>query len=501
MSEATVGIVSIDQGTTSTRAMLFSLEGKPLFTASEEFNCHYPHPGWVEQNPLDLIDTTVRVCEKVVSEAKSADITICAIGLTNQRETTLVWDRETGKAISPAIVWQDRRTQDTCESLSQQGVKDEIRQKTGLLLDPYFSATKVAWILDNVSGARRKAEEGKLMFGTVDCFLMYHLSDGKEHVTDITNASRTMLFNINTLDWDEDLLKIFNIPKSMLPRVLPCDAKFTMTKKFGLEYEVPIHGCAGDQQAAAFGQGCFEFGEIKSTYGTGCFVLMQIGDQTPKLDNPLLATIGYQLQSVDSKLSYAIEGSIFNAGTPVQWLRDKLGIISNASEVENHAKQLKDNQGVYFVPAFTGLGAPHWNPLARAAISGLSRDSGREHISRAAIEAVGYQTNDILQMFDNYSYSPKFLLVDGGMTANNWLMQFISNICALPVKVAKVQETTALGAMMLAGLGANVISGLDEVKKKIHHVHTFHPRMDAEERSQLTTGWNRAVKSVISSVS
>lgn len=496
------GILAIDQGTTSSRAIIFSTQGEPLYKESEEFECHFPESGWVEQNPLDLLDSVTRVCEKVVANAKADGVSVEVIGIANQRETSIIWDRNTGETIYPAIVWQDRRTSATCEKLKKAGHEEMVRRKTGLLLDPYFSATKIAWILDTVDGARQRAEKGELAFGTVDSYLMYHLSGGKQHVTDSTNASRTLLYNIYDMKWDNSLLELFNIPPQVLPTVLPCDGKFASTSMFKLEHEVAIHGCAGDQQAAAFGQGCFEPGELKSTYGTGCFILMQTGNieksEKMNLKNGLLTTVGYHLQSLDNTVSHALEGSIFNAGTPVQWLRDKLAIISDASEVESHANTLKDTGGVYFVPAFTGLGAPHWNPEARAIICGLTRNSDRSHIIRAAIEAVAYQTNDILQLFMKSSRQPECLLVDGGMTVNHWLMQFIADISGVPVKVAKIQETTALGAAMLAGLGAGIYSSLEEIKSNITHTHTFTSTMQSTERQNHIDGWDKAVGSVLS---
>ena len=490
---ATPVILSIDQGTTSSRAMLFSHQGVPLANAQKEFTCNYPEDGWVEQKPEDLWQSVVSVCQSVIEKASDLSYLITAIGITNQRETTIIWDRKSGQPIYPAIVWQDRRTGDYCKTLKQAGSEASVREKTGLLLDPYFSATKIVWILDNVPSARDKAMRGELAFGTVDSFLINRMSGGVSHVTDITNASRTMLFNIHTLDWDDDLLALFNIPRSLLPTVLPCDAHFCDTKLFGIS--APVKGVAGDQQAAAFGQGCYAAGESKATYGTGCFLLMNVGTEAPTPIDGLLTTIGFQLGNQGNTCNYALEGSIFNAGTAVQFLRDQLGIIKSAGEIESLASSVDDSMGVYLVPAFTGLGAPYWDPNARGIICGLSRASSQAHLARAVIDSVAFQTNDIQVLFNNSATSPKLLNVDGGMTVNWLVMQTISNLANLPVRIAAIPETTALGAAFLSMIGSGVASSPSQLSTMIKYSHECTPQLASDTRTSMLEGWKKAIAS------
>jgi glycerol kinase len=481
-------ILSIDQGTTSSRAMVFDATGKALATAQKEFAQHYPHDGWVEHDAEEIWSTTLDVCRQASAvDAKS----IAAIGITNQRETTIVWDRGTGKALYRAIVWQDRRTAGHCDALRAAGHEDLVGRKTGLLLDPYFSATKIAWILDNVDGARDGAERGDLAFGTVDCFLLWRLTGGRVHATDATNASRTMLFDIHTQSWDDELLDIFRVPRGVLPEVRDCAAYFGNTQAELLGRTIPITGMAGDQQAAAVGQACFSPGMIKSTYGTGCFVLVNTGEQAARSRNRLLTTVCYRL---DGKVTYALEGSIFIAGAAVQWLRDGIGIIQSAAESEALASSLPDNRGVYLVPAFTGLGAPYWDAHARGGLFGITRDTGVAEITRATLESVCYQTRDLLQaVADDGAADLSALRVDGGMVGNNWLMQFLADIVDLRVERPVVTETTALGAAYLAGVQAGVFDSLDDITAHWRVDRSFEPVMNASERKRLLAGWAKAV--------
>jgi len=485
-------ILSIDQGTTSSRAIVFDTTGKAHATAQKEFAQHYPNDGWVEHDPEEIWSTTLDVCRQVSAavDAKS----IAAIGITNQRETTIVWDRGTGKPVYRAIVWQDRRTAEHCDALRAAGHEDLVARKTGLLLDPYFSATKIAWILDNVDGARAKAERGDLAFGTVDCFLLWRLTGGQKHATDATNASRTMLFDIHSQCWDEELLDLFRVPHSILPEVRDCAAHFGETQSELLGRTIPVTGIAGDQQAAAVGQACFSPGMIKSTYGTGCFVLVNTGDEAVRSHNRLLTTVCYRL---NGKVTYAIEGSIFIAGAAVQWLRDGLGLIQSASETEALASSLADNRGMYLVPAFTGLGAPYWDAHARGGLFGITRDTGVAEIVRATVESVCYQTRDLLQAVANdVATSLTALRVDGGMVANDWLMQFLADIVDLRVERPVVTETTALGAAYLAGVQASVFDSLDDVTANWRRDRSFEPTMNASERERLVSGWSKAVSRV-----
>ncbi len=481
-------ILAIDQGTTSSRVIVYDGHARPVFTAQEEFTQYYPGDGLVEHD-ADEIWTSVLSCLK---QALQFSTDIAAIGITNQRETTIVWDRRTAEPVHNAIVWQDRRTADICARLKQAGHEAKVQDKTGLLLDPYFSGTKIAWILDNVEGARARADAGDLAFGTVDSWLIYRLSGGRVHATDATNASRTMLYNIKTGKWDSELLALLDIPASLLPEVRNCADDYGVTDASIIGAKIPITGVAGDQQAAAIGQGCFLPGDIKSTYGTGCFVLLNTGTEKLTSKNRLLSTIAYQL---DGETSYALEGSIFMAGAIVQWLRDGIGVIKTASESEELARSLSSNDGVYLVPAFTGLGAPHWRADVRAAIFGMTRDTSRAHFARAGLEAVCYQTHDLLDAMLKDGARIKALKVDGGMAANDWVLQFLSDILDTPVTRPKNRETTALGAALLAGYQ---IGFYDDVRTfKSETDKTFAPKMEATARTELLTGWSQALKQVL----
>jgi glycerol kinase len=483
-------LLAIDQGTTSTRAIVFDKNLKPLASAQEEFKQHYPKPGWVEHNVEDIWNTTLATMKGAVEKAGLSAKDIAAIGITNQRETTVVWERATGKAIYNAIVWQDRRTADHCAALRAKNLESGISAKTGLLLDPYFSATKLAWILDNVSGARALANAGKLAFGTIDTFLLWRLTEGKVHATDATNAARTMLLNIQTGEWDDDLLSVFNIPRSLLPEVKDSSGDFGATNVLGAP--IRILGIAGDQQAATVGQGCFVPGMMKSTYGTGCFALLNIGDQPTASKNRLLTTIAYQL---NGKRTYALEGSIFVAGAAVQWLRDGIKVIDKADSTGALAAKADPNEQVYMVPAFVGLGAPYWDAQARGALFGLTRNSGAAELARAALESVGYQTRDLLEAMraDWPASKDTVLRVDGGMVASDWTMQFLADILDAPVDRPVVMETTARGAAYLAGLAAGITPGLEEFAKLWQRDRRFEPKMDAGVRHKKWQGWREAV--------
>lgn len=487
-------LLAIDQGTTSSRAIIFSLESTIISVAQEEFPQLYPNDGWVEHDPEAIWNTTLNCIKQVVQEAASGGYQVSAIGITNQRETTVVWDRSTGKSVYNAIVWQDRRTAEFCADLKQQGLEPTVHKKTGLFIDPYFSASKVSWILDNVDGARVKAEQGELAFGTIDCFLINRLTGGKQHLTDATNASRTSLYNINDGAWDDELLALFNVPKSILPGVRDCVDEFGTTSTEIIGEAIPIFGVAGDQQAASIGQCCFEPGSIKSTYGTGCFVLMNTGTKPVLSNNRLLTTVAYQLDGVPH---YAIEGSIFIAGAAIQWLRDGLKIIDDAKQSEAMAASLDSNQGVYLVPAFTGLGAPWWDPDVRGALFGLTRDSGPDHIVRATLESVAYQTVDLFTAMADDGISPAVLRVDGGMVANDWLIQFLADVLDMTVQRPALLETTALGAAYLAGIGAGLYTGFDDIKTRWQAQSEFVGKMPHEERQALLAGWRNAVTKLI----
>lgn len=484
-------LLSIDQGTTSSRAILFTPNGKVFATAQMEFPQHFPRDGWVEHDPVDILQTVISTCKKVLSDNNVQAENIIAIGITNQRETTIVWDKNTGKPIYNAIVWQDRRTADYCESIASAHINQLVNEKTGLLLDPYFSATKIRWILENVADARDKANKGELYFGTIDSYLMWHLCG--VHKTDATNASRTMLFNIHQQQWDDELLELFDIPANMLPEVLDSADDFGVTKAELFGAEIPVLGVAGDQQAALVGQACFEEGMAKSTYGTGCFLMLNTGNKALKSENKLLTTIAYRLNGVPT---YAIEGSIFMAGATIQWIRDGLKLISDARETEAIAEQMPLDHGVFLVPAFTGLGAPYWDPNARGAIFGLTRDSGINEIVTAGLQSVCYQTKDLQKAMEADGLRPTTLRVDGGMSANNWLLNFLANILGATVDRPLITETTALGVAYLAGLQAGVFSSTEELASLWQCESRFEPTIDDEKRNSLYSQWLNAVSKV-----
>lgn len=488
-------LLAIDQGTTSSRAILFSTDGQIIGIRQKELTLHYPQNGWVEQEAHDIWQDSLWAARSVISDHPEAARTLAAIGITNQRETTLLWNRHTGEPIYNAIVWQDRRTASQCDTLKQQGHETAITAKTGLLLDPYFSATKISWILDHVSGARAAAERGDLAFGTVDCFLLWHLTAGKVHATDATNASRTMLFNIKTQSWDDELLALFNVPRSLLPTVHDNVHDFGHTEAGLLGKSYTIGGMAGDQQAALIGQACFEPGMVKSTYGTGCFALMNIGSECRLSQHRLLTTQAYRLQG---QSRYAIEGSIFVAGAAIQWLRDGLHIITTAAQSEELAQEVNDTNGVYLVPAFTGLGAPYWNPRSRGAILGLTRESTAAHITRAALEAQAYQTRDLMDaMTADTGTRPAVIRADGGLVHNQFVCQFIADILDTPLDIPHVTETTAWGAACLAGLQSGVYQGLDDITAHWQQAKRYTPALAEAKREQLYQGWQAAIRSVM----
>jgi glycerol kinase len=492
-------ILAIDQGTTSSRAIVFRKDISIASVAQQEFAQHFPASGWVEHEPEDIWTSTIAVCREALNKANLSAKDIAAIGITNQRETTVVWDRATGKAVHRAIVWQDRRTSDICARLKSDGHEPVISQKTGLIIDPYFSGTKVAWILDQVPGARKRAEAGELLFGTVDSYLLWRLTGGKVHATDATNASRTLLFNIHTGAWDDELLKILRVPRSMLPEVKDSSAKFgdSVADLFG--GAIAISGIAGDQQAATIGQACFSPGMIKSTYGTGCFALLNTGTTPVVSRNKLLTTIAYQLAG---KRTYALEGSIFVAGSAVQWLRDGLGLIKQAAETGPLADKSDSTQSVYLVPAFVGMGAPYWNPNVRGALFGLTRNTGPAELAHAALESVCYQTYDLREaMRADWpgGTAANVLRVDGGMTASNWTMQRLADLLDAPVDRPVIQETTALGAAYLAGLQAGVYPEPEKFADNWRLEHRFKPAMSSATRERKLKGWSRAVKGVLAS--
>jgi glycerol kinase len=484
-------ILSLDQGTTSSRAIVFDSNGLPVATAQKEFRQYYPKPGWVEHDPEEIWKTQSGVALDALKKAKIDAKSIAALGITNQRETTIVWNRETGKPIYNAIVWQDRRTAKFCDELKAKGLAGKIQQKTGLIIDAYFSATKVKWILDNVKGARTLAEKGKLAFGTVDSWLIWKLTNGKLHITDVSNASRTMLFNIHTLSWDKDLLKIFNIPPSVLPKVSSSSEVYGSTSGI-FSSPVPIAGIAGDQQAALFGQMCINPGMVKNTYGTGCFMMMNIGNKPIKSKSRLLTTVGWK---IGKETTYALEGSIFIAGAVVQWLRDGLGIIRKSSDVEILASKVEDSEGVYFVPAFAGLGAPHWDQHARGTVVGITRGTTSSHIARAALDSIAFQTLEVLKAMQKDSgITISELRVDGGATVNNILMQFQSDLLQISVVRPKITETTALGAAYLAGLAVKYWTSVKDIRAQWQVDRKFKPVMDQSAVKNNVKGWNRAVK-------
>lgn len=485
-------IMALDQGTTSSRAILFNKQGEIVHVSQKEFTQIFPKPGWVEHDPNQIWSSILACIAGVLSEKDIKPEQVAGIGITNQRETTVVWDKETGKPVYNAIVWQSRQTADICDELKEKGYTDFVREKTGLEIDAYFSGTKVKWILDNVEGAREKAEQGKLLFGTIDTWLVWKLSGGKAHVTDYSNASRTMMFNIHTLEWDQELLDLLTVPKSMLPEVRPSSEIYAKTDPvhfFG--QEVPIAGIAGDQQAALFGQACYSEGMAKNTYGTGCFMLMNTGEKAVASKHGLVTTIAW---GIDGKVEYALEGSIFVTGSAIQWLRDGLRMIKSAPESEDYATKVDSTDGVYLVPAFVGLGAPYWDQDARGTVVGITRGTTKEHFIRATLESIAYQTKDVLTAMEADSgIKLKSLRVDGGAVKNNFLMQFQSDILNVPVERPKVIETTALGAAYLAGLAVGYWNSKDEIAKQWEIDRKFEPDMDEETRNKLYEGWKKAV--------
>ena len=486
-------ILSLDQGTSSSRALVFDHDGNVCSTAQMEFTQHFPKPGWVEHDPMEIWASEAAVIAEAISKIGINGKDIAGIGITNQRETTIVWNTETGKPVYNAIVWQDRRTSAFCDSLKEKGLTDMIRQKTGLIIDAYFSGTKIKWILDNVPGARKLAEDGKLRFGTVDSWLVWQLTKGEVHITDVTNASRTMLFNINTLEWDKDLLELLDIPASMLPEVKSSSEIYGHTKTTIFAHEVPIAGIAGDQQAAPFGQMCTAPGSVKNTYGTGCFLLMNTGTRPILSRNKLLTTIAWK---IGDSVNYALEGSIFVGGSVVQWLRDSLGIIRSSSEIEALAASVPDNGGVYFVPALTGMGAPYWDQDARGTICGLTRGATAAHIARAALEGIAFQTMDIVSAMEkDAGVKLAELKVDGGASRNNLLMQFQSDVLGTSVVRPKVTETTGMGAAYLAGLAVGFWSSTDEIRGQWQAERTFTP--SSLDTAPLKAGWADAIKRTI----
>ena len=487
-------IISIDQGTTSSRVILFDTKGNIVFVSQYEFKQYFPKNGWVEHNPNEIWSTTLRALKQVINKAKKLKGHILTIGITNQRETTILWNKKTGKPIYNAIVWQDRRTQDYCKLLKKKNYENSFRNKTGLFIDPYFSATKIKWILDNVKISKKLLGSNDLLFGTVDTFLIWKLTKGKQHLTEASNASRTMLYNINNNKWDKEILKKLNIPKKILPEVKNSADNFGKTDKKITGVEISISAVLGDQQAAAFGQTCFEKGSIKSTYGTGAFVIMNTGPKKINSKNKLLTTICYRL---NNKNTYALEGSIFIAGAGVQWLRDKVKLIKKAHETEKISKSSKINDGVFVVPAFSGMGAPYWRPDARGVITGLTRDSDWKSIVRATVESVGYQSFDLFDSMNKDGLKPRIVKVDGGMVANNWFTQFLSNIINLKVVRPKILETTALGVALLAGLQIGEYKSLNQIKKMWKKDRVFSPNIKEKLRNDLLKGWKLAIKKTL----
>lgn len=488
-------ILALDQGTTSSRSLLFDKQGNIISQAQKEFRQHFPQPGWVEHDANEIWSTQYGTLAESLAKAGITMKQIAGIGITNQRETTVVWDRKTSQPVYNAIVWQDRRTASYCDELKSAGLAATIQQKTGLVIDAYFSATKLKWILDNVTGAREKAVKGELAFGTIDSWLTWKLTNGEVHVTDVSNASRTMLYNIHSLQWDEELLKIFDIPASVLPEVKPSSKIYGVTGSIIPDSRIPIAGIAGDQQAALFGQLCTQPGMVKNTYGTGCFMLMNTGEKAIASKNNLLTTIAWQ---IDNKTEYALEGSVFIAGAVVQWLRDELKIIRTSADVEKLAGQVKDTDGVYIVPAFAGLGAPHWNQYARGSIFGLTRGSSNAHIAKAALDSIAYQTYDVLKAMEaDADIHIKELRVDGGATVNNQLMQFQSDILNTKVVRPKITETTALGAAYLAGLAVGYWKNIADIQEQWQVDKSFSPSMVDAKRNELVKGWQRAVNASI----
>ena len=487
-------ILSIDQGTTSSRSILFNLKGKKIFSSQIEFEQIFPNSGWVEHNPEEIWKVTLKTIKEAIKKSKKLKSKIISIGITNQRETTILWDKDTGKPIYNAIVWQDRRTQKICENLKKRKLENLFRKKTGLFIDPYFSATKVKWILDNVPSAKKFVKNKRLMFGTIDTFLIWRLTDKKNHFTDATNASRTMMFNINSNQWDDEILNKLNIPKSILPSVKNSADNFGKASKKIIGEEIPINAVLGDQQAAAVGQACFSKGSVKSTYGTGAFAIMNTGNSKILSKNKLLTTICYRLKN---KNTYALEGSIFIAGAGVQWLRDKVKLINNAKETEKIANSKKNNDGIYIVPAFTGLGAPYWSPDSRGLITGLTRNTDWKNLVRAVIESVAYQSYDLFEAMRKDGSKPKIIKVDGGMIANNWFAQFLSDILDTSVLRPKIQETTALGVAFFAAYQIGEFKSLNEITRKWKKDAMFKPKISKKLRANLLKGWKQAIRKTL----
>ena len=487
-------IVSIDQGTTSSRVVLFDTKGNIKFISQYEFKQYFPRNGWVEHNPNEIWSTTLKALKQVIKKAKSLKGNILTIGITNQRETTILWNKKTGKPIYNAIVWQDRRTQEYCKSLKNKNYENTFRKKTGLFIDPYFSATKIKWILDNVKVSKKLLKTNDLLFGTVDTCLIWKLTKGKQHLTEATNASRTMLFNINNNKWDNEILQKLKIPRSILPEVKNSADNFGKTDKRVTGKEIPISAVLGDQQAAAVGQACFEKGSIKSTYGTGAFVIMNTGSKKINSKNKLLTTICYRL---NNKTTYALEGSIFIAGAGVQWLRDKIKLINNAYETEKIAKSTKSNNEVYVVPAFSGIGAPYWRPDARGLITGLTRDSDWKTLVRATVESVAYQSYDLFYSMNKDGLKPRIVKIDGGMVANNWFSQFLADVINLKVIRPKVLETTALGAALFAGYQVGEFKSLNQIKNTWKKDKAFKPKINKKLRNHILHGWKQAIKKTL----
>ena len=486
------GILAIDQGTTSSRAIIFSKSGKKLISSQLEFKQFFPKNGWVEHNPNEIWSTTIKVTKNVLLKSKKLKINIKALGITNQRETTVCWDKRTGEPVYNAIVWQDRRTENYCKKIKKK--EKLIRKKTGLFLDPYFSATKIKWIIDNVPKAKKLFKKNELLFGTIDTFLIWKLTNGKIHTTDATNASRTMLFNITSNKWDKDILKIFKLNEKILPTVKNSADDFGFTSEKIVGQKIKISAVLGDQQAAAIGQACFEKGSVKSTYGTGAFLLMNTGEKKIMSKNKLITTICYR---INNKTTYALEGSIFIAGAGVQWLRDKIRIIDNAYETEKIAKSKKNSKGVYVVPAFTGLGAPYWNSKSRGLITGLTRDSDWRDLVRATIESVAYQTSDLFLSMRKDGLNPKSVKVDGGMVSNNWFVQFLSEILKIKITRSKINETTALGAAYMAGYQTGIYRSLSDIKQNWKKDRDFKPKFNKSYRNKLLQGWQQAIKKTL----
>ena len=486
------GILAIDQGTTSSRAIIFSKSGKKLISSQLEFKQFFPKNGWVEHNPNEIWSTTIKVTKNVLLKSKKLKINIKALGITNQRETTVCWDKRTGEPVYNAIVWQDRRTENYCKKIKKK--EKLIRKKTGLFLDPYFSATKIKWIIDNVPKAKKLFKKNELLFGTIDSFLIWKLTNGKIHATDATNASRTMLFNITSNKWDKDILKIFKLNEKILPTVKNSADDFGFTSEKIVGQKIKISAVLGDQQAAAIGQACFEKGSVKSTYGTGAFLLMNTGEKKIMSKNKLITTICYR---INNKTTYALEGSIFIAGAGVQWLRDKIRLIDNAYETEKIAKSKKNSKGVYVVPAFTGLGAPYWNSISRGLIMGLTRDSDWRDLVRATIESVAYQTYDLFVSMRKDGLNPKSVKVDGGMVSNNWFVQFLSEILKIKITRTKINETTALGVAYMAGYQNGIYRSLNDIKQNWKKDRDFKPKFNKSYRNKLLQGWQQAIKKTL----